>query len=125
MSPRFKSGISENHLNNFISNSHLVTSIVKFHVHYQMEKFMKNPKLLDHLLTDDDLYITKKYMPVHETWERRTLSSHANVGTWYYGLPADTRKKYEVSIMYGPIRWKVHRIRIFNGKISKKCNGRS
>ncbi|CAB4004638.1 Hypothetical predicted protein [Paramuricea clavata] len=89
----FKSGISENHLNNTLSNSHLITAIVKFHVHYQTEKFMKNPKLLDHYLSEDDLYVLKKYMPTTETWERRTLSSHANLGTWYYGLPADTRQR--------------------------------
>ncbi|CAB3980448.1 Hypothetical predicted protein [Paramuricea clavata] len=28
-----------------------------------------------------------------ETWKRRTLSSHANIGTWYYRLAADTRRK--------------------------------
>ncbi|CAB4030360.1 Hypothetical predicted protein, partial [Paramuricea clavata] len=88
----FKSGISENHLNNTLSDSHLITSIVKFHVHYQMEKFMKDPKLLDHYLNEDDLHILGKYMPTTETWERRTLSSHANIGTWYYGLPTDTRR---------------------------------
>ncbi|CAB3977328.1 Hypothetical predicted protein [Paramuricea clavata] len=89
----FKSGISEDHLNNSISHSQLVTSTVKFHVHYQMEKFMKNPKLLDHYLTEDDLVTIRKHTPVRETWERRTLSSHANVGTWYCGLPVDVRRK--------------------------------
>ncbi|CAB4011567.1 Hypothetical predicted protein [Paramuricea clavata] len=89
----FKSGISENHLNNTLSDSHLITSIVKFHVHYQMEKFMKDQKLIDHYLNEDDLYVLGKYMPTTETWERRTLSSHANLGTWYYGLPADTRQR--------------------------------
>ncbi|CAB3987898.1 Hypothetical predicted protein [Paramuricea clavata] len=89
----FKSGISENHLNNTLPDSHLITSIVKFHVHYQMEKFMKDSRLMDHYLNEDDLYILGKYMPTTETWERRTLSSHANLGTWYYGLPADTRRR--------------------------------
>ncbi|CAB4003410.1 Hypothetical predicted protein [Paramuricea clavata] len=89
----FKSGISENHLNNTLSGSHLVTSIVKFHVHYQMEKFMKDPRLLDHYLNEDDLYVLKKYMPTTETWERRTASTHANLGTWYYDLPVDTSRK--------------------------------
>ncbi|CAB3996260.1 Hypothetical predicted protein [Paramuricea clavata] len=89
----FKSGISENHLNNTLSDSHLITSIVKFHVHYQMEKFMKDSRLMDHYLNEDDLYVLGKYMPTTETWERRTLSSHANIGTWYYGLPADTQQK--------------------------------
>jgi hypothetical protein len=31
--------------------------------------------------------------PVRETWVRRTVSSHANIGTWYYGLPVSEQKR--------------------------------
>jgi hypothetical protein len=32
-------------------------------------------------------------MSVRETWVRRTVSSHANIGTWYYGLPVSEQKR--------------------------------
>ena len=35
----------------------------------------------------------RKFTPVHETWEKRTDSSHANIGTWYYDKPEDVRRK--------------------------------
>ena len=54
---------------------------------------MRNPKLLDQYLTGDDIRTIRKYMPVRETWIRRTVSSHANIGTWYYGLPVSEQKR--------------------------------
>ena len=91
----FKSGISEDHLTNNFPNSHsnIVTSIVRFHLHFHLSRLMRNPNLLDQYLTSDDKWTIRKYTPVRETWVRRTVSSHANIGTWYYGLPASEQKK--------------------------------
>ena len=91
----FKSGISEDHLTNNFPNSHsnIVTSIVRFHLHFHLSRFMRNPNLLDQYLTSDDKWTIRKYTPVRETWVRRTVSSHANIGTWYYDLPASEQKK--------------------------------
>jgi hypothetical protein len=89
----FKSGISEDHLTNNFPNSHsnIVTSVVRFHLHFHLSRFMRNPKLLDQYLTRDDIRTIRKFTPVHETWERRTDSSHANIGTWYYDKPVNER----------------------------------
>jgi hypothetical protein len=54
---------------------------------------MRNPKLLDQYITKDDIRTIRKFTPVRETWVRRTASSHSNLGTWYYGLPASERSK--------------------------------
>jgi hypothetical protein len=54
---------------------------------------MRNPKLLDQYITKDDIWTIRKFTPIHETWEKRTDSSHANLGTWYYDKPADVRKR--------------------------------
>ena len=91
----FKSGISEDHLTNNFPNSHsnIVTSIVRFHLHFHLSRLMRNPNLLDQYLTNDDKWTIRKYTPVRETWVRRTVSSHANIGTWYYGLPASEQKR--------------------------------
>ena len=91
----FKSGISEDHLTNSFPNSHsnIITSIVRFHLHFHLSRFMRNPKLLDQYITGDDKRTIRKYMPVRETWVRRTVSSHANIGTWYYGLPVSEQKR--------------------------------
>ena len=91
----FKSGISEDHLTNNFPNSHsnIVTSIVRFHLHFHLSRFMRNPNLLDQYLTGDDKRTIRKYTPVRETWVRRTVSSHANIGTWYYGLPVSEQKR--------------------------------
>ena len=89
----FKSGISEDHLTNNFPNSHsnIVTSIVRFHLHFHLSRFMRNPKPLDQYLTRDDIRTIWKFTPVHETWERRTDSSHENIGTWYYDKPVNER----------------------------------
>ena len=91
----FKSGISEDHLTNSFPNSHsnIITSIVRFHLHFHLSRFMRNPKLLDQYLTGDDIRTIRKYTPVHETWVRRTASSHANLGTWYYDKPVSEHRK--------------------------------
>ena len=91
----FKSGISEDHLTNNFPNSHsnIVTSIVRFYLHFHLSRFMRNPNLLDQYLTGDDKRTIRKYTPVRETWVRRTVSSHANIGTWYYGLPVSEQKR--------------------------------
>ena len=90
----FKCGISEDHLTNNLPDSHsnIVTSIVRFHLHFHLSRFMRNPKLLDQYITKDDIWTIRKFTPVHETWEKRTDSSHANLGTWYYDKPADARE---------------------------------
>ena len=54
---------------------------------------MRNPKLLDQYMTEDDIRTIRKFTPVHEMWEKRTDSSHANLGTWYYDKPTDVRKR--------------------------------
>ena len=54
---------------------------------------MRNPKLLDQYITKDDIRTIRKFTPVRETWEKRTDSSHANLGTWYYSKPASERSK--------------------------------
>ena len=91
----FKCGISEDHLTNNLPNPHsnIVTSIVRFHLHFHLSRFMRNPKLVDQDMTKDDIRTIRKFTPVHETWEKRTDSSHANLGTWYYDKPADVRKR--------------------------------
>jgi hypothetical protein len=53
---------------------------------------MRNPTLLDQYITKDDMTTIRKFTPVHETWEKRTDSSHANLGTWYYDKPVDERR---------------------------------
>ena len=52
----FKCGISEDHLTNNLPDSHsdIVTSIVRFHLHFHLSGFMRNPKLLDQYITKDD-----------------------------------------------------------------------
>jgi hypothetical protein len=79
----FKCGISEDHLTNNLPNSHsnTVTSIVRFHLHFHLSRLMRNPKLLDQYITKDDIWAIRKFTSVHETWEKRTDSSHANLGT--------------------------------------------
>jgi hypothetical protein len=91
----FKGGISEDHLTNNLPDSHsnIVTSIVRFHLHFHLSRFMRNPKLLDQYITKDDIRTIRKFTPVHETWERRTDSSHANLGTWYYDKPVNERRR--------------------------------
>ena len=91
----FKCGISEDHLTNSFPSSHsnILTSIVRFHLHFHLSRFMRNPKLLDQYITKDDIRTIRKFTPVHETWEKRTDSSHANLGTWYYSKPASERSK--------------------------------
>ena len=54
---------------------------------------MRNPKLLDQYITKDDMKTIRKFTPVHETWEKRTDSSNANLGTWYYDKLANVRKR--------------------------------
>jgi hypothetical protein len=54
---------------------------------------MRNPKLVDQYITEDAIRTIRKFTPVHETWVRRTVSSHANLGTWYYDKPAGVRKR--------------------------------
>ena len=91
----FKCGISEDHLTNNLPDSHsnIVTSIVRFHLHFHLSRFMRNPKFLDQYITKDDMTTSRKFTPVHETWEKRTDSSHANLGTWYYDKPVDERRR--------------------------------
>jgi hypothetical protein len=54
---------------------------------------LRNLKLLDQYITKDDIRTIRKFTPVHETWERRTDSSHANLGTWYYDKPVNERAR--------------------------------
>jgi hypothetical protein len=73
----FKCGISEDHITNNLPDSHsnVVTSIVRFHLHFYHSRLMRNPKLLDQHITEDDMTTIRKFTPVHETWEKRTDSS--------------------------------------------------
>ena len=91
----FKSGISEDHLTNSFPNSHsnIVTSIVRFHLHFHLSRFMRNPKLLDQYLTGDDIRTIRKYTPIRETWEKRSDCSHANLRTWYYDKPVSEQRR--------------------------------
>jgi hypothetical protein len=91
----FKCGISKDHLTNNLPDSHsnIVTSIVHFHLHFHLSRFMRNPKLLDQYITKDDMTTIRKFTLVHETWEKRTDSSHAILGTWYYDKPVDERRR--------------------------------
>jgi hypothetical protein len=116
----FKSGISEDHLTNSFPNSHsnIVTSIVRFHLHFHLSRFMRNPKFLDQYLTRDDIRTIRKFTPVHETWERRTDSSHANLGTWYYDKPVSEQRRIR--------RQKYHRTKYGGTFIEYEClTGRS
>jgi hypothetical protein len=91
----FKSGLSEAHLINAFPEAHsnMLTSVVRFHLHYQMSRFMNKPDELDRYLTDDDTRTIRKHTPVRETWVSKTAQTHVNIGTWYYGLPAAKRKR--------------------------------
>lgn len=77
----FKCGISEKHLTNSFPNakSNIVTSIVRYHLYFHMTRFMRNPKLFDRYITEDDIWTIRKFAPVKETWKRRYESSHANI----------------------------------------------
>ena len=77
----FKCGISEDHLRNELAGVHsnVVTSIVRFHLHFHLSRFMRNPKLLDQYITKGGIKTIRKFTPVHETWEKRTDSTHANL----------------------------------------------
>ena len=70
--PMSKCGISEDRLTNYLPDSHsyIVTSIVRFHHHFHLSRFMRNPKLLDQYITKDDMKTIRKFTPVHETWEK-------------------------------------------------------
>jgi hypothetical protein len=91
----FKRGISDDHLTKNLpdSFSNIVTSIVRFHLHFHLSRFMRNPKLLDQYITKDDIWTIRKFTLVRETWEKRTDSSHANLGTWYYDKSVDERRE--------------------------------
>jgi hypothetical protein len=54
---------------------------------------MRNPKLLDQYLTRDDIRTIRKFTPIRETWEKRSDSSHANLGTWYYDKPVSEQRR--------------------------------
>jgi hypothetical protein len=83
----FKCGISEDHLTNNlpVSHSNIVTSIVRFHLHFHLSRFMRNPKLLDQYITEDDIPSEnshpftkcgkKERTPPMQTSERGTTTS--------------------------------------------------
>ena len=54
---------------------------------------MRYPDLLDQYLTGDDIRTIRKYTPIRETWEKRSDSSHANLGTWYYDKPVSAQRR--------------------------------
>jgi hypothetical protein len=91
----FKCGISEKHLTNYFSNAktNIVISIVRYHLYFHMTRFIRNPKLLDRYITEDDIWAIRKFSPVKETWERRYDSSHVQLGTWYYDKPPEVRSR--------------------------------
>ncbi|CAB4012681.1 Hypothetical predicted protein [Paramuricea clavata] len=80
----FKCEIYEDHLTNNLPDSHsnIETSIVCFHLHFRLSRFMRNPKLLNQYMTEDDIRTIRKFTPVHESWEKKN-----------YDKPADVRKR--------------------------------
>ena len=94
----YKCGISTEHLLESKGTSKIITSIARYHLYYNMHRFLRNPSKMTKYVTKDMLKSLQRNMPTQKTWVNKFHRGHTEIGLWHSRLPDKSRvRNYKYS----------------------------
>ncbi len=74
-------GISTQHMEYGKNTPGIITSMVRYHLYYQMSKFITDPSKLERYITLVPNSV-KRYKPTHDVWVKAFYQGHMEILTW-------------------------------------------
>ena len=87
-------GISTQH---FMTEDPLIATLAKYHFYYLMRKFLRSPEKLNTHMTDDQLALVRKHIPVKYIWKWEFDQTKERLDLWLSKHRRGTVKDYYTS----------------------------
>ena len=75
-------GISTKHLEFNKNTPGIITSMVRYHLYYQISKFLKDPSILARYFTHFSYSFYEKMLPTTDVWTDAFAEGHEEINTW-------------------------------------------